>query len=88
MCMLVEHEFVNIPIFFFYFFQYPRWADMCEYDFGVAVLNDGKYGWSSQTGRLTLSLLRSPKSPDPECDMRLHSFRYALMPHTGQLLLE
>ncbi|KAK3867170.1 hypothetical protein Pcinc_027352 [Petrolisthes cinctipes] len=62
-----------------------KWADLSEYDFGVAVLNDGKYGWSSQAGRLTLSLLRSPKSPDPECDMQSHRFSYALMPHTGLL---
>jgi alpha-mannosidase len=32
---------------------------------------------------MRLSLLRSPKSPDPEADMGKHTFRYALLPHAG-----
>jgi alpha-mannosidase len=31
---------------------------------------------------MRLSLLRSPKMPDPEADMGKHKFRYALLPHT------
>ena len=39
-----------------------RWADMSEYGFGVALLNDCKYGHSvTQRNVLSLSLLRSPK---------------------------
>jgi alpha-mannosidase len=34
---------------------------------------------------MRLSLLRSPKSPDAHADMGLHNFRYALLPHAGQL---
>jgi alpha-mannosidase len=30
-----------------------------------------------------VSLLRSPKSPDPEADIGSHEFAYALMPHAG-----
>lgn len=30
-----------------------------------------------------LSLLRAPKSPDPEADMGEHHFTYSLLPHKG-----
>ena len=39
-----------------------RWADMSEHGFGVALINDCKYGHSiTQRNMLSLSLLRSPK---------------------------
>jgi alpha-mannosidase len=60
-----------------------RWADLSEHGFGVALLNDCKYGYSCFGNELRLSLLRSPKSPDPEADMGRHEFAYALMPHDG-----
>ena len=60
-----------------------RWADLSEHGFGVALLNDCKYGWSCHGSDLRLSLLRSTKSPDPEADMGRHEFAYALMPHAG-----
>lgn len=67
-------------------FEVPghRWADMSEHGFGVALLNDSKYGWSAMGNTLRLSLLRSPKHPDPECDMGRHEFAYAIMPHGGR----
>jgi alpha-mannosidase len=60
-----------------------RWADLSEHGFGVAVLTDSKYGYSCQGNELRVSLLRAPKSPDPEADMGRHEFAYALMPHAG-----
>ena len=60
-----------------------RWADLSEPDFGVALLNDCKYGYATQGNVMRLSLLRSPKSPDPVADMGRHTFRYALLPHAG-----
>ncbi len=63
-----------------------RWADLGEPDFGVALLNDCKYGYATHGNVMRLSLLRSPKSPDPEADMGdHHRFRYALMPHAGSI---
>jgi alpha-mannosidase len=47
------------------------------------VLTDSKYGYSCYGGELRVSLLRSPKSPDPEADMGRHEFAYALVPHAG-----
>ena len=58
-----------------------RVADLSETGFGCSVLNDCKYGYSCNRNVLSLSLLRSPKSPDDECDMGVHHFRYALYPH-------
>ena len=60
-----------------------RWADLSEPNYGVALLNDSKYGYACHGNVLRLSLLRSPKSPDPTADMGEHRFRYALFPHEG-----
>ncbi|KAM6937533.1 alpha-mannosidase 2C1 [Xenentodon cancila] len=59
-----------------------KWADLSEHNFGVALLNDGKYGYSVHGNTMTLSLLRSPKAPDAAADMGTHEFTYAVMPHT------
>ncbi|EQB78107.1 hypothetical protein CB1_000590075 [Camelus ferus] len=55
--------------------------DLSEHGFGLALLNDCKYGASVQGSVLSLSLLRAPKSPDATVDMGRHEFTYALMPH-------
>jgi alpha-mannosidase len=60
-----------------------RFVDLSEHGFGAALLTDSKYGYSCHEGVLSVSLLRSPKSPDPEADMGLHEFAYALVPHAG-----
>ena len=60
-----------------------RWADVSEFGYGVAVLNDGKYGLSAGGGRIMLSLLRGPTYPDPEADQGRHQFAYAIKPHAG-----
>lgn len=60
-----------------------KWADLSEHGFGVALLNNSKYGYSIHENIMTLSLLRAPKAPDANADMGSHDFTYALMPHTG-----
>jgi len=60
-----------------------RWADLSEHGFGAALLTDSKYGYSCHGDELRISLLRAPKSPDPEADMGRHEFAYALFPHAG-----
>ncbi|HEY8647296.1 MAG TPA: glycoside hydrolase family 38 C-terminal domain-containing protein, partial [Gaiellaceae bacterium] len=60
-----------------------RWADLSEHGFGAALLTDSKYGYSCYGNELRISLLRAPKSPDPEADMGSHEFAYALFPHAG-----
>ncbi|KAF3854847.1 hypothetical protein F7725_022902 [Dissostichus mawsoni] len=59
-----------------------KWADLSEHNFGVALLNDCKYGYSVHKNTMTLSLLRAPKAPDVNADMGTHQFTYAIMPHT------
>ncbi|XP_045141639.1 alpha-mannosidase 2C1 isoform X1 [Echinops telfairi] len=60
-----------------------RWMDLSECGFGLALLNDSKYGASVRGNTLSLSLLRAPKAPDATADMGRHEFTYALMPHKG-----
>ncbi len=66
-------------------FEVPahRWADLSETDYGVALLNDCKYGYDVRDNVLRLSLLRSPTDPDAEADQGSHDFTYALYPHSG-----
>ncbi|ORY35980.1 glycosyl hydrolases 38 [Rhizoclosmatium globosum] len=63
-----------------------RYADLSEYGFGVALLNDSKYGYSTKGGVMRMSLLRSPKAPDDTTDMEIHEFRFALYAHKGAFL--
>ncbi|MDQ3514563.1 MAG: glycosyl hydrolase-related protein [Chloroflexota bacterium] len=60
-----------------------RFADLSEAGYGVALLNDAKYGFSVEGGVLGISLLRSPRYPDPYADEGPHRFTYSLFPHTG-----
>ncbi|KAJ2747871.1 Glycoside hydrolase, 38 vacuolar alpha mannosidase [Coemansia sp. BCRC 34301] len=60
-----------------------KFADLSEYGYGVALLNDCKYGYSTLANTMTLTLLRAPKAPDANCDMGRHSFKYAVYPHAG-----
>ncbi|HEV7534670.1 MAG TPA: glycoside hydrolase family 38 C-terminal domain-containing protein, partial [Acidimicrobiia bacterium] len=62
-----------------------RWADLSEAGYGVALLNDCKYGYDVAGHTLRLSLLRAPTAPDPLCDRGRHRFSYALLPHDGSL---
>jgi len=62
-----------------------KWVDLSESGYGVSLLNDCKYGHATHGNVMRLSLLRSPKNPDPEADMGRHSIRYALLPHLGTL---
>jgi alpha-mannosidase len=62
-----------------------KWADYSEPGYGVALLNDCKYGYDIRDDVMRLSLLRSPNWPDPEADRGIHRFRYQLLPHAGDL---
>jgi alpha-mannosidase len=62
-----------------------RFADLSAGDWGVAVLNDCKYGYKVYRGQISLNLLRSPTHPDAEADRGTHEFTYSLLPHHGML---
>lgn len=59
------------------------WMELSEAGFGVALLNDGKYGHSCHDNVMGITLLRSSKHPDPNADMGEHEFTYSIMPHGG-----
>lgn len=71
-----------------------KFADLSEFGYGVALLNDCKYGRSStrevrtdssgyaaEGNILRISLLRGPTYPDPEQDQGEHRFSLAVYPH-------
>ena len=60
-----------------------KWVDLSEPDYGVALLNDSKYGYSVNDSILDINLLRSPKYPDEDADQGYHEFTYSLYPHKG-----
>ncbi|MEM1079079.1 MAG: alpha-mannosidase [Pseudomonadota bacterium] len=60
-----------------------KWADLSEGNYGVALLNDCKYGYDIRDNVMRLSLLKSATMPDPEQDQGLHEMTYALLPHEG-----
>ncbi len=62
-----------------------KWADLSEPGYGVALLNDCKYGYDISGNVLRLSLLRAPTWPDPVADRGHHRFIYRLFPHAGDL---
>ncbi len=60
-----------------------RFVDLSEPEYGVALLNDAKYGHSVYGGTIGVSLVRGPLHPDPFADEGEHTFTYALFPHEG-----
>lgn len=60
-----------------------KFADLSEYGYGVAILNDCKYGYATQGNVMRLSLLRGPTMPDADTDMGKHEFSFAIYPHVG-----
>lgn len=64
-------------------FEVPghKWADLSEYGFGVALLSESKYGFSTLGNTMRMTLLRATKYPDPVADLGRHEFTYAIMPH-------
>jgi alpha-mannosidase len=66
-----------------------RWLHIGEPGYGVALITDSTYGHDvgrstrddgGTTTTVRLSLLRAPRSPDPDADQGPHRFCYALLP--------
>ena len=58
-----------------------RFVDIAEPDFGVAVLNTGRYGHSVFDGAVRVSLARAAQYPDPRADRGHHEVTLAVLPH-------
>jgi alpha-mannosidase len=60
-----------------------KWADLSEGDYGVALLNDCKYGHDIKNNVMRLTLIKSAIKPDEQADQGWHEFTYSLLPHAG-----
>jgi alpha-mannosidase len=58
-----------------------RYVDAAEPAFGVAVVNDGRYGHGLFDGRVRVSLARAASYPDPDADRGQHTVNLAVFPH-------
>ncbi len=65
-----------------------KWTDLSENGFGVALLNDCKYGVSVAGSDVRLTLIKSGTHPDPRGDEGIHRFAYALLPHDAPFSVE
>jgi len=52
--------------------------------FGVALLNDSKYGHDARGNTVRLTLLRAAYDPDPKPDIGRHRLAYSIFPHAGE----
>jgi len=60
-----------------------KFTDISETRYGVALLNDCKYGISVQGSDMRLSLHKGGCRPDPRGDEGVHECVYSFMPHVG-----
>jgi alpha-mannosidase len=60
-----------------------KWVDLSEGNYGVALLNDCKYGYDVKDNLMRITLHRSPTEPDKTADQGWHEFMYSLRPHAG-----
>ena len=60
-----------------------KWMDFSEGHYGVSLLNDCKSGHSVRDGVIGLTLITCGVEPNPNADVEMHTFTYALFPHAG-----
>jgi len=58
-----------------------KYVDLSENNYGVALMNDCKYGYRVKGNVMDLNLLRSTSSPGTYADLGVHEFTYSLFPH-------
>lgn len=63
-----------------------QWADLSEFNYGVSLLNDCKYGYDIKDNVMRLTLLKGAIYPNPEADLGTHEFTYSIYPHNGALI--
>lgn len=62
-----------------------KYINLDDKDYGLAMIDNGKYGRRVKNGLISLCLLRAPKFPDKTCDIGTHAFSYAIYPHREKL---
>jgi alpha-mannosidase len=63
-----------------------RWADLSEGNYGVALLNDSRYGYSIKGNDIALSLVKPGTYPNPDADIEVHELIYSLYSHSNSVL--
>lgn len=61
-----------------------KWIDLSETGYGVALLNDCKYGHDIKENVMRISLIKSAIDPDYSADLGNHTFTYAILPHSTE----
>lgn len=65
-----------------------KFTDLSETRFGVAILNDSKYGIGVEGGKMRLSLHKGGTRPDYEGDKGIHKTVYSFLPHNSGFTTE
>lgn len=65
--------------------EYPalKWVDFGDAQFGAALINNCKHGYSAQGNTLRMSLIRSSFDPDPKPNIRHQHAEWEFLPHAG-----
>jgi alpha-mannosidase len=66
-------------------FEVPmqKWVDISEGNYGVALLNDGRYGIAAEQSSLGLSIAKTPIYPDYSTEGEPSTFTFSIYPHIG-----
>ncbi len=64
-----------------------KWVDLSQQDYGVALMNNCKYGYRIDNNIIDLNLLRSPNYPGEDADKGKHRFIYSIYPHQGDYII-
>lgn len=64
-------------------FPAHRWIDVTKGNYGVSLMNNGRYGHSVLKNIMGITAIRHGTDPDPNSDEGVYSFTYSLMPHKG-----
>ncbi len=65
-----------------------KWSDLSESRYGIAILNNCKYGISVEGSNMMLTLHRGGCRPDPYTDNGVHYMTYSLLPHENAFSAE
>lgn len=60
-----------------------KWMSVAENGYGVALLNDCKYGFNTEGSTMKLTVLKCSQYPNAEADQGEHKLTYSLMPYIG-----
>ena len=65
-----------------------KWSALCESRYGVALLNNCKYGISVEGSEMMLTLHKGGNRPDTTNDSGKHTITYSLLPFAGAFSAE